>query len=318
PLYTSFVGFFCDDVSGNRSKSWNKHINGYITHRNLPRKLLSQEFHMHFVSTSPHASPAEQFQEFKNVVEATQLDPVRIQDENKKTTLFCLACNITPSDNPMQSEICGHIGGGGNHFCRKCHVGGSKKEKATPEGYHALFEPGDPRTKEHTLAELEKQVKLACAGAPKPVENLQKATGVKDPYTQHWIKFILARFQDLRLEDPERDESDIKAELVRWTQAHSTKLCSPFLNLKGFEPSRDTPAELLHTILLGVVKYIWHISHTGWAPDKKRIYSTRLQATNTAGLSIHAIRANYIMQYAGSLTLRASAVAVHSWRLTDV
>ncbi|KAJ7821070.1 hypothetical protein B0H13DRAFT_1551076, partial [Mycena leptocephala] len=58
----------------------------------------------------------------------------------------------------------------------------------------------------------------------------------------------------------------------------------------GFDPTKDTPVEILHTILFGVVKYIWHTT-----------YSIRLQSASTDSLSIPAIRANYIMQYAGSL-----------------
>ena len=50
-----------------------------------------------------------------------------------------LQVNADPSDNPMQSEVAGHIGGKGNFLCRRCKTGGTMLEKETDEGYHKLF-----------------------------------------------------------------------------------------------------------------------------------------------------------------------------------
>ncbi|KAJ7923215.1 hypothetical protein B0H13DRAFT_2230245 [Mycena leptocephala] len=306
-MYSSFVNYFADDVSGNRSKSWNKHWNAYMTHQNLPRKVLQQEFHVHFISTSPNATVSEQFLEFKAAVEETHTDPVEVRDESGDATCFCIYCNAGPSDNPMQSEISSHIGGKGNCFCRKCRVGGTQKEKATDEGYHALFEvfifshigprlkypdkAGVPRTKEYIILELEKQVKLACSGVIKPVKDLQTETGVKDTYTQFWIDGLILRFKEMRKDDPNRSVEEIQKELVQWTVE----------NRDSFDPTKDTPIEILHTILLGIIKYIWHITHTPWSAEQKQTYTLRLQSTSIDGLSIHPIRSAYIMQYAGSL-----------------
>jgi hypothetical protein len=69
PLYTSFIDYFGDNVLGNVSKSWNKHWNIYFSHRNLPRQMLQQEFHVHFLLTSPFASVSEQYSALKEQME---------------------------------------------------------------------------------------------------------------------------------------------------------------------------------------------------------------------------------------------------------
>ncbi|KAJ7696836.1 hypothetical protein B0H17DRAFT_1158586 [Mycena rosella] len=287
PLYSSFVNYFGDDVSGNRTKSWNKHWNAYMTHVNLPRQLLQQEFHTHFVSTS--RTPA--------AVEVTHTEPVEVQDESGSATRFCLYVNAGPSDNPMQSEISGQYWWQRELPLSQMRVGGTQAEKATNEGYHAIFEAGEPRTKEYILEELEKQVKLGCSGVAKHVKNSQTETGVKDAYTQFWIDDLISRFKRMKKDEPNRPAEQIQAELIEWTIANRDKIYGPFLTTKapGFDPTRDTPVEILHTILLGIVKYIWHITHTPWSPEYKK---------HTACVSIHAIRSSYIMQYAGSLVGR--------------
>ena len=59
-LYVIMLPLWCDDVSGNHSKQYNKHINMYMVNTNLPRWLFQQEYFVRFVATSPHTSSPEQ------------------------------------------------------------------------------------------------------------------------------------------------------------------------------------------------------------------------------------------------------------------
>jgi len=58
-VYSIPLVIFIDDVSGNRSKQWNKHFSCYMSNGALPRTKLESEFHVRFVATSPHATPLE-------------------------------------------------------------------------------------------------------------------------------------------------------------------------------------------------------------------------------------------------------------------
>ncbi|KDQ53306.1 hypothetical protein JAAARDRAFT_49804 [Jaapia argillacea MUCL 33604] len=289
-LYTSLLNYWTDDVSGNRTKQFNKHINGYMTHCNLPRRLLQQEFHVHFISTSQHAGAAKQFKPFREAVESTHINPVQVRDAmTGETTRFKLHVNLGTGDNPVQSKISGHISSKGNHYCRKCEAGGCDKHKESQEGYHSLFEPGNLRSATNTVAEINKQLKMACQGVATHIQDLQKETG---------------------------------AELMEWVESHRDEITDPFLTVKGFDPTQDTPVEILHTILLGIIKYIWHMTHTSWKDNQKKTFSLRLQSMNADNLSVHAIQSDYIMQYANSLIGRqlktlAQTAAFHIYDLTD-
>jgi len=52
---------WADDVSGNRTKQYNPHINIYMQNINVPHKLRKQQFFTRFCSTSKHATSNEQF-----------------------------------------------------------------------------------------------------------------------------------------------------------------------------------------------------------------------------------------------------------------
>ncbi len=67
-LYVVMVPIWADDVSGNKSKQYNKHINLYAVNSCLPGQLLQQEYFIRFVSTSPHATSPEQFSALRDQV----------------------------------------------------------------------------------------------------------------------------------------------------------------------------------------------------------------------------------------------------------
>jgi hypothetical protein len=66
---------------------------------------------------------------------STHKKPVKIyHGMSGQQVWFKIYVNSGTGDNLAQSEVCGHIGGNGNHPCRKCLVGGPQKLKETDIG----------------------------------------------------------------------------------------------------------------------------------------------------------------------------------------
>ena len=80
------------------------------------------------------------------------------------------------------------------------------------------------------------------------------------------------------------------------------------LNASGLDPHADTPVEILHTILLGFVKYFWRDviqNQLGTNPPKKELLKTRLNSLDISGLQLGKnLNGHTLVQYAGSLTGR--------------
>ncbi|KZP11281.1 hypothetical protein FIBSPDRAFT_899076 [Athelia psychrophila] len=247
-LYVVMVPIWCDNVSGNLSKQYNKHINIYMANLNLPKRLLQQEYFVRFVSTSPHATSSEQFS----------------------------------VDNPQQAEEASQMGGGANCKCRKCKA-------------------GPARSASETRQELNNQIGQAMYGIEKTVVDMQTASGTKDKIAQHWINILIARSREMKLNRPGRPIDEIVSELCSWFESQPGKKMNPLLSVQGLDPTQDTPVEILHTVLLGIVKYVWYNLHSNWKESQRDLFVVRLQSTDLDGLTIPPIRAAYMMQYCNGL-----------------
>lgn len=94
----------------------------------------------------------------------------------------------------------------------------------------------------------------------------------------------------------------IQAELADWLKNETSIPINMLLSAAGLNVHRDSPCEILHTYLLGIVRYTWHISHHDfWSPAEFHKFSVRLQACDTNGLTIPAVRASFMEQYKGNL-----------------
>ncbi|KAJ6628304.1 hypothetical protein B0H10DRAFT_2271410 [Mycena sp. CBHHK59/15] len=282
-LYVVFLPIWGDDVSGNKSKQYNKHINMYTTNSNLPGQLLQQEYFVRFVSTSPHATSPEQFSALK---ESTHTNPIPCYNaETRRNCRVILRVPSLPTDNPQQSEEASHMGGNTNCGCRCCKAGGSHEVTESDAGYHDMHYGGLPRFASETKKTLEDQIELAMY-----------ATGVKDKVAQYWIEILLQKSREIKANNPGRTAESIKDELKIWLEEQPGDKVNPLLDISGLDPNHDTPVEILHTILLGIIKYVWYTLHSGWSEAQRDLFVVWLQSTDIDDLTVPPIRAAYMMQ----------------------
>ncbi|KAF7777799.1 hypothetical protein Agabi119p4_3871 [Agaricus bisporus var. burnettii] len=339
PAFCVRIVAWTDDVSGNRSKQYNAHMNLYFASANIPFRIRAQESFVHFSSTSPDVSALEQLNAFLKNLRGQWHEAFDCQLGQE--IIFQVHPHLFSGDNPMQAELCSNMGSMSRHWCRSDLSGGTKQERETNEGYHGLYQAGTLRQPEETITVIKNQLQTATNGVQAALDRLQRETGIKDSVASYWcsrlIKFVTTRQYDcidseatrdprLKQKNSQKDQKrikdaikkDIRDEAMQWlfrqpperyaNLPESEKLTlragdhyNTLLDLPGIDIHRDTPVEILHTILLGIDKYVWYETSNKWNQQKDQEFVATLSNLATDGLSVHSFRPQYIVQYKNSL-----------------
>ncbi|KAJ7463932.1 hypothetical protein FB451DRAFT_1491960 [Mycena latifolia] len=307
PLWT-----YCDDTSGNVSKKWNKHNSILFTLAGLPRALTQMLYNIHFIATSNLSPPLEMIEAVVAMLQEARKNGIEVWDCEYREWILIIPWFLAfQGDNPMSSEFASHIGMKGKHFCRICKAKSDRNNRAPGHAgeidrLKEFMTAGAPRTKEQTIADLTAQLQ--------PVDDMATESGSKDKYFQHFLDKLQAAASKLREEQKERGQGcyinyarkclliySIPSSLFSVRHCDSKFLVRLLITSIDFDANGDTPVEILHVVLLGVVKYWWRDAVSRQNSKGKEELKARLSSIDVAGLNTPPIRGNTYVQYAGSL-----------------
>ncbi|KAI0071651.1 hypothetical protein K474DRAFT_1606601 [Panus rudis PR-1116 ss-1] len=207
---------------------------------------------------------------------------------------------------------------------RLVHSTGKQKRRKKVETMEGMIErltafmkvrsPGRLRTKPETLQHLYSQFEAATEiGGQTQVKKKMTDTGVKDSYLLFFIQ-KLCKISAARGKSRAEKAAELAAtvsELPQVTADSESRVFSPVWRIPDIDPHRDTPVEILHTVLLGFVKYLWRDS-VSRIPLRAKVGSTnarqllmaRISSCNVSGLRTPPLSGSTLVNYAKSLTGR--------------
>ncbi|KAI8460242.1 hypothetical protein BY996DRAFT_8498525 [Phakopsora pachyrhizi] len=296
------LNFYSDDTSGNVSKQWNKHISIFMSLSGLPPKLSNQEFNTLFVATSNIATALELAAPVCDELNNLSISGFTAFDYSLQEHVLVLPVVLLfMADSPMHAEITSTMQPNVSlQPCRICNLKAeNKKEKATgsyvddfigckTNGYNVQQ---DLRCWTATKNSAYNTWELFQQGAPKNQIHLSITNlGVKDILNQTVMK-VIQEDQDTRL----------VFNIKKLNEERTQQLFNPLFEIKGFDGHKDTPVEVLHVVLLGILKYLYRDLIGGLSASKKEELIARLQSFDTCNLNIQPIKAKYLVQHYSSL-----------------
>jgi hypothetical protein len=159
---------------------------------------------------------------------------------------------------------------------------------------------------------------------------MQRDTGTGDVVAQQWINRAIAEVNRVRQEDPTLEDEAVADRVRAWLFSQPGEKFNPLLDFPGvwtvslrateilslfvgLDITQHTPVDILHTFLLGIVKYIWQCLHASWSKAQMDTFVVRLESTDIGGLNCPPMLAAYMMQYKDALIGKHYKRLVQTW-----
>ncbi|KAH9820476.1 hypothetical protein DFH28DRAFT_1217996 [Melampsora americana] len=300
------ITLYSDDTSGNQSKKWNKHDSFYFTLSGLPPSLTNQEYNIHFQATTNSATVLELGEHI--VDELNDLAEIGFSTydqsiDQKVHVMVVVLCYL--GDSPMHAEITNTMNPSmALHPCRMCNLGVSAQHEKLSEKYIKNFvglslidgiDDLQCRDWSTTISMTKKMWSMAATSGQKArIDDLSKESGVRDKLNQLFLNPI----HELRHWNKTKEAEN---EWIKINEEHHERVFNPFIRLRGLDGHKDTPVEILHVVLLGIVKYMTNDAVLKTPAGRIAEMKGRWASFNTSGLNIPPIQANQMVQFVGSL-----------------
>ncbi|KAH9822967.1 hypothetical protein DFH28DRAFT_1048547 [Melampsora americana] len=302
---------YSDDTSGNVSKKYNKHMSIYFTLSGLSPDQSNQEYNTHFLATTNCATALDLFDQVVDEINDLGRNGFTTYDHSLGTDVCAMVsvlCHL--GDSPMHAEISNTTNPANTLTpCRMCDIQVERQVQKKTDRYVRDFlgldENGDkaflPNRNWNVTRERTREVWRAAQryNSKKQVDDLTRQYGLRDSVNDHFIRLVWNA--QAKLTGAQVDILRAKLE-DEW----GNRLFNPMLRLDAFDGHSDTPVEILHVVLLGVVKYLFRDTMKTIKPgkaggNKYNDLSARWRSFNTKGLKIPPIQPNTLIQFFQSL-----------------
>ncbi|KAE8181051.1 hypothetical protein CF336_g9059 [Tilletia laevis] len=209
-LFSVPVVLFIDDLSGARSKRWNKHEAVYFSNATLDRSSLDLDAHIRLMSISKDVSGEAQLSAAADELIELHRTFITVFDASRQENVMVRPHLLAiMADNPMAASLSSSIGMKGNRFCRLCHVDGSSLGLQTQDGMMAYLKEGDPRSADSIKAALWAQIEASSANVSEAeMKRLRTETGTKDEATKRQCDILYTLRKELETSGRSRLETD--------------------------------------------------------------------------------------------------------------